>query len=309
MSEDRKWLFYGSKRIRAGSTPATAPITLRYKIKEKNEMKVIAITNEKGGVGKTTTAISLGYELKKSGKSVLLIDNDPQANLTAHAGVRNPEREGYYSLTKLYEIIINDLLDPDTGESSSLPDVSKVVIEKNGFNFISSDLNLEIAERQMYVTSGTDRVMEDVIESYGKNYDYVLIDCRPSLGKLTINAMAVADSVIITLPAEHYALDGLKALLNSLKTVKKRLNHRIEIEGILFTLNQGHLRLTRDLTQNIREQLGEKINIFDAVIPASVKVKEAVAHNKAIGEYFPSNPAAEGYRLLAAEILKEDEVQ
>lgn len=272
-------------------------------------MKVMAITNEKGGVGKTTTAVSLAYELKQLGKSVLLIDNDPQSNLTTHCGTRNPQKEGFYSLTKLYEIILENLSGnnwTDDGlDQEPLPPIEKVVIQKNGFNYISADLNLESAERQMYITSGTDRIMEDVINKYADGYDYVLIDCRPSLGKLTVNAMAVSDSIIIVMPCEHYAIEGMNSLLRSIKTVKKRLNHKIKIEGILLTQYQGRHILTQDLSKIIRDQIGKQINIFKSVIPTSVKVKESVALNKAIGEYKPDNPAAIGYKELALEIIKE----
>lgn len=293
----------------SGSTPETVYFTLLSVSKEKKEMKVMAITNEKGGVGKTTTAVSLAYELKQLGKSVLLIDNDPQSNLTTHCGTRNPQKEGFYSLTKLYEIILENLSGnnwtDDGWDQEPLPPIEKVVIQKNGFNYISADLNLESAERQMYITSGTDRIMEDVINKYADSYDYVLIDCRPSLGKLTVNAMAVSDSIIIVMPCEHYAIEGMNSLLRSIKTVKKRLNHKIQIEGILLTQYQGRHILTQDLSKIIRDQIGKQINIFKNVIPTSVKVKEAVALNKAIGEYKPDNPAAIGYKELAIEIIKE----
>lgn len=297
------------RNLVSGSTPETVYFTLLSVSKENKEMKVMAITNEKGGVGKTTTAVSLAYELKQLGKSVLLIDNDPQSNLTTHCGTRNPPKEGFYSLTKLYEIILENLSGnnwTDDGlDQEPLPPIEKVVIQKNGFNYISADLNLESAERQMYITSGTDRIMEDVINKYADGYDYVLIDCRPSLGKLTVNAMAVSDSIIIVMPCEHYAIEGMNSLLRSIKTVKKRLNHKIQIEGILLTQYQGRHILTQDLSKIIRDQIGKQINIFKNVIPTSVKVKEAVALNKAIGEYKPDNPAAIGYKGLALEIIKE----
>ncbi len=297
------------RNLVSGSTPETVYFTLLSVSKENKEMKVMAITNEKGGVGKTTTAVSLAYELKQLGKSVLLIDNDPQSNLTTHCGTRNPQKEGFYSLTKLYEIILENLSGnnwTDDGlDQEPLPPIEKVVIQKNGFNYISADLNLESAERQMYITSGTDRIMEDVINKYADGYDYVLIDCRPSLGKLTVNAMAVSDSIIIVMPCEHYAIEGMNSLLRSIKTVKKRLNHKIQIEGILLTQYQGRHILTQDLSKIIRDQIGKQINIFKNVIPTSVKVKEAVALNKAIGEYKPDNPAAIGYKGLALEIIKE----
>lgn len=272
-------------------------------------MKVIAITNEKGGVGKTTTAISLGYELKKAGKSVLLIDNDPQANLSTHCGIRNltaEEKKHHHSLTNLYEYLIDNLENPDIETDIQLPPAEEVIIHTNGFDYIASDINLESAERQMYVTSGTDMIMEDVINAYGESYDYVLIDCRPSLGKLTINAMTAADSVIITVPAEYYALDGLTALLGRFKIVKRKMNKKLKIEGILFTLNQNKLRLTKALTTEIRKKVGNSVNVFESVIPASVRVKEAVAINMAIGEYEPDNPAAIGYRELAKEIIDKE---
>lgn len=268
-------------------------------------MKVIAVATAKGGVGKTTTVISLAYELKKAGKKVLIIDNDPQANITSHCGTYNPEEEGYYSLTGLYNIILQNLSD-DASQDQPLPPIEEVVIQKNGFDYIGADLKLENAERTMYITSGTDIIMRKVIKAYAHNYDYVLIDCRPSLGKLTWNALAVADSIIIILPIENYAFEGMSALLNRVRAVKGDINPRLKIEGVLYTFYQKNYRLTKKLKQEIQEHMSKSIYIFNAKIPTSVKVKEAASLKKAIGEYAPDNPAAIGYAELTQELLLKE---
>ena len=158
----------------------------------------------------------------------------------------------------------------------------------------------------MYITSGTDTIMRKVIKAYALNYDYVLIDCRPSLGKLTWNALAVADSIIIILPIENYAFEGMSALLNRVRAVKGDINPRLKIEGVLYTFYQKNYRLTKKLRQEIQEHMSKSIYIFNAKIPTSVKVKEAASLKKAVGEYAPDNPAAIGYAELAKELLLKE---
>lgn len=281
-------------------------------------MKVISLANQKGGVGKTTTALNLGYELMKHGKRVLLIDNDPQANLTRHCGI-DPDKtkdDGNYNLTKLYNKFINMIIKSKIqNDDEGFPQKEQVIIRSNGFDLIPSNELLEVAEQALVTTDNSQEIMRAIVWLYGKEYDYVIIDCRPSLDKLTLNALTASDSVIIPIQSEPYALDGLNDLKQNIMRLKegiysngiqvlKPLNPEIHIEGILFTMNNENLRLSKSIDKQINQMLGDEVKIFETRIPKSVKAPEAAKHKKAVAEYKNDNPVAVAYSQLANEILQ-----
>ena len=270
--------------------------------------KVIAVANEKGGVGKTTTAINLTYELQQRGRKVLLIDNDPQSNMTRHCGT-NPHSKDHITLTNLIENMINYVTGVDNGVSYEdiLPPAEEVVIFKNGFEYIAANVVLEVAERALYVTPNTEQILDEIVKQYGKGYDYVIIDCRPTLSKLTLNAFVAADSVIIPIESEPYAVDGLNTLLKNIEIIKRGFGHgglnpKLEIEGILFTMYKGRLRLTQDLEKQVKNRFGEDLNVFKTMIPTSVKAPESVLAKAAVRAYDKKNPVGLAYQQLAEEI-------
>ncbi|WP_195267493.1 ParA family protein [Eubacterium sp. 1001713B170207_170306_E7] len=269
--------------------------------------KVIAVANEKGGVGKTTTAINLAYELQQRGRKVLLIDNDPQSNLTRHCGT-DPYGDDHIPLTKLIQNMINYISGNRMSKTDILPPAEEIIIHKNGFQYIAASVDLEVAERALCVTPNTEQILDEMIKEYGKGYDYVLIDCRPTLSTLTLNAFIAADSVIIPIESEPYAVDGLNTILRNINIIREGiigrtgLNPKLTIEGILFTRYKGRLRLTQDLETQVKERFGESLKVFQTMIPTSVKAPESVIAKSAVRAYDKKNPVGLAYQHLAEEI-------
>lgn len=274
---------------------------------DKMKTKVIAIANEKGGVAKTTTAINLAYELQQRRRKVLLIDNDPQSNLTRHCG-SDPYGDDHTPLTKLVQNMINYISGYKMTNEEMLPPAEEVIIQKNGFEYIAASVDLEVAERALCVTSNTEHILDEMVKEYGKGYDYVLIDCRPTLSTLTLNAFVAADSVIIPIESEPYAVDGLSTILRNINIIRDGvlghtgLNPKLSIEGILFTMHKGRLRLTQDLEAQVKGKFGESLKVFQTMIPASVKAPESVIAKSAVRAYDRKNPVGIAYQHLAEEI-------
>lgn len=282
--------------------------------------KVIAVANQKGGVGKTTTALNLAYEYTQLGKNVLLIDGDPQANLTRHIGVVPEIDARQYNLSYLIKAYCDSFANPSLeDEGDEIWPVAKDIIHiKNGFHLIPASRDLESDERNLSITPGTDNVIKDVVDTYGLDYDYVIIDCRPSLSALTVDALIAANSVIIPIQPEPYAIDGLAAFYNNIhkikygirkpsgRKIKEGANPGLTIEGIVFVLNNDNLKLTKSAEKQIRDFFDGKAPVCTTKIPKSVKVPESANRNMSVIEHSKYNPVSLAYKALAEELLERE---
>jgi chromosome partitioning protein len=259
-------------------------------------MSVICIVNQKGGVGKTTTAATLAEGLAEHKKRVLLFDWDPQASLTISLG-RIPE-----DLTITVYDVLNSTIQKDGRY------ILRDVVEKTGNPGIDLvPANVELSQAQLDLVNAPDREMalKEMLRTVRGTYDYILLDCLPSLGLLTINALCASDSVLIPLQADFLAMKGLAMLLNTIIRVQEKLNPKLEVLGILFTMTNMRTLHSREVMEVTRRAFGDKIRVFDTTIPTSVRFKEAPAAGTSILNYAPSSEGAKAYRLLAEEVLHE----
>jgi len=260
-------------------------------------MPIICIANQKGGVGKTTTVAALAEGLSEHGKRVLLIDWDPQACLTISVGL-NPDaikRTGYDVLAAVI-----------SGEKDTK--IKDVVSPTSDPNIYIVPSNIELAQAQLDLVGVVNRetVLGEMLRGVRYAYDYILIDCLPSLGLLTINALTAADRVVIPLQADFLAMKGLVRLLTTIIRVKEKLNSSLSIAGILFTMTSSRTLHSKEVMEVTRRAFGDRINIFDAIIPTSVRFKEAPAAGKSILTYAPKSEGAGAYRLLTEEVMRNE---
>ncbi len=252
--------------------------------------KIIAICNQKGGVGKTTTTVNLGYYLADSGKNVLIIDLDPQSNATSGLGLDKSKIK-----QSVYDVLIDDVNALDTVTS---------LFDKNGFSLLPSSINLTGAEIELISLMNREYRLKNAIRDLRDKFDFILIDSPPSLGLLTINALTAADSALIPIQCEYYALEGLSQLINTINLVKDNLNKNLTIEGVLLTMADFRTKLTSEVINEAREYFKEKV--FKTVIPRSIKLSEAPGFGKPIELYDKSSIGAKTYSVLTKEILGEE---
>lgn len=249
--------------------------------------RVIAISNQKGGVGKTTTAINLSACLAEKGKKVLVVDIDPQGNTTSGLGINKNELE-----TTVYDIMINF--------ATIWEAMTPSVVE--GLTVIPSSRDLAGAEIELIGVKDREFILKKEVDKIRDKYDFILIDCPPSLNTLTVNAMTTADTVLVPIQCEYYALEGLSELMYTIDLVKSRLNPILEIEGVVFTMYDARTCLSLQVVENVKDNL--KQNVYKTIIPRNVRLAEAPSHGLPINLYEPKSAGAEGYRSLADEVIE-----
>lgn len=250
--------------------------------------KIIAIANQKGGVGKTTTTINLSASLANEGKRVLIIDADPQANATSGYGI-DPKSMS----SSIYECLVDDY--PIKG--------SQVATCVEGLDLVGSRIDLAGAELELVNKPNREKVLANLLNTIKDDYDYIIIDCSPSLGLITVNALTAADSVIIPVQAEYFALEGISKLLNTIRIIKSRLNPSLEIEGFLLTMYDARLRLANQIFEELKGHFGDMV--FNTVIPRNIRLSEAPSHGLPVILYDPSSRGATSHIMLAKEIISK----
>ncbi len=248
--------------------------------------KIIAVANQKGGVGKTTTTINLGASLAKEDKKVLIIDADPQANATSGYGIDPRTME-----SSIYECLVDEY--PMNG--------SQVTTCVEGLDLVGSRIDLAGAELELINKPGRERVLARALESVMPLYDFILIDCSPSLGLITVNALTAAHSVIIPVQAEYFALEGISKLLNTIRIIKSKLNPGLEIEGFLLTMYDARLRLANQIYEELKSHFGDMV--FNSVIPRNIRLSEAPSHGLPAIIYDPESRGATAHVQLARELI------
>ncbi|MCD8249086.1 MAG: AAA family ATPase [Lachnospiraceae bacterium] len=252
--------------------------------------RVIAIANQKGGVGKTTTAINLSACLSEIGQKVLTVDIDPQGNTTSGLGV-----DKYAVENNIYGLLL--------GECDVEDCIIKTEIE-NQF-LIASDINLAGAEIELIGIEDKEFILQKALAQVKDQYDFIIIDCPPSLNMLTVNALSAADTVLVPIQCEYYALEGLSQLIHTIELVQQRLNPKLEIEGVVFTMYDARTNLSLQVVENVKEYLHQ--TIYKTIIPRNVRLAEAPSHGLPINLYDSKSAGAESYRLLAQEVLHKGE--
>lgn len=259
--------------------------------------RIIAVANQKGGVGKTTTCVNLGIGLAREGKRVLLVEADAQGSMAVSLGIREPD-ELEVTLVNILEKIINDE-DVEPGEG--------IIHHTEGVDFIPANIELAGLETSLVNVMSREQVMRLYLDGIRDGYDYIIIDCMPSLGMITINALVAADSVLIPVEAAYLPVKGLQQLIKTIGKVHRRLNTRLSIMGILLTKVDRRTNFAKDIAEQIREVYGNKIHIFANCIPMSVRAAETTAEGKSIYLHDPKGIVAEGYRFLRKEVLDDEE--
>ena len=252
--------------------------------------KIISIANQKGGVGKTTTSINLSTILAKKGKKILMIDADPQGNASSGVGIDRDEIE-----LSVYDILIDE---------TKISEVVKKTNIKN-LDLCPSNINLAGAEVELVSMMSREHRLKEKLESIKEEYDFIIIDCPPSLGLVTLNAFTASNSVLIPVQCEYYALEGLGQLLNTISLVKKHLNKEIEIEGALLTMYDARTNLSNQVVKEVKKYFDEKV--YKNVIPRNVKLSEAPSYGMPISIYDPRSKGAKSYEKFVREFLKNNE--
>ena len=252
--------------------------------------KIISLANQKGGVGKTTTSINLAAALAQQNKKVLLVDADPQANASSGLGIEIRDLEN-----TIYECLINGI-DPHTAVVST---------SVENLFLIPSHIDLVGAEIEMLNIDNRETLLKNILSQVRSEYDYILIDCSPSLGLITVNALTASDSVIIPVQCEFFALEGIAKLLNTIKIIKSKLNPSLQIEGFLLTMYAHRLRLSNQVYEEVKRHFGDLV--FNSVISRNVRLSEAPSHGMSVLEYDPQSKGAQNYISLAKELIRRQQ--
>ena len=261
-----------------------------YELETKGEYlmeRTIVVANQKGGVGKTTTAINLAASLAELGKKVLVVDMDPQGNTTSGLGIDKEQAEN-----TVYELMLEECSVEDAIMES----------EYENLSVLPSNINLAAAEIELVGAEEKEYILKKEIDKVKKNYDFVLIDCPPSLSMLTINAMCAADTVLVPIQCEYYALEGLSQLIHTINLVQDRLNPDLEIEGVVFTMYDARTNLSMQVVENVKDHLNQKV--YKTMIPRNIRLAEAPSYGMPINLYDAKSAGAESYMALADEVIK-----
>lgn len=251
--------------------------------------RIIAVANQKGGVGKTTTSINLSAALAAEGKKVLVIDTDPQGNTTSGFGIDKNNLDD-----TIYELILDECTINECTISDVIPNVS----------VIPSNVNLAAAEIELIGVDRKEFILKNAVDFIVDKYDFIIIDCPPSLNMLTINSMTTADSVLVPIQCEYYALEGLSQLIHTVNLVKERLNPDLEMEGVIFTMYDSRTNLSMQVVENVKSNLTQYI--FKTLIPRNIRLAEAPSYGQPITVYDPKSAGAEAYMDLAEELIQKN---
>ena len=264
-----------------------------------NVCKVLALCSQKGGVGKTTSCVNLAVGLAREGKRVLVVDNDPQGSMTASLGYHNPDELPITLATILTKIVEDEPFENTLG----------ILHHQEGFDLIPANIELAGLEVALVNSMNREKMLKQVLEGAKHDYDFILLDCTPSLGMLTVNALAAADTTLIPVQAQHLSAKGLEQLLQTVQKVRRQINPKLKIEGILLTMTDSRTNYGQQISNLIRQAYGKHLKVFEQTIPRSVRAAETSAAGKSIFAYDPKGKVAEAYQSLVREVLTDAEKQ